>query len=191
MQPHASFYATEWGKGNSRTTIEISPPAGITELKSGDFVDAEFELVVFPCDAQAYYGPNKSFKSALEKHADTWRLVQREAAENRMQAQILNGTLRHQTPPALALDWRGRATLTLTDGLGYVPVTFMGLKSHTDFELLVDGKPFNQAIHGNDFWQTDYDEVRREWRVTYNILRDGHGPMRLDFRKTGGSFFGK
>jgi len=46
---------------------------------------------------------------------------------------------------------------------------------------------FNQAVHGNDFWQTDYDEVRRRVARDLQYLRDGHGPMRLDFRKKGGS----
>jgi hypothetical protein len=150
------------------------------------------ELVVFPSDPQTYYGPNKSFRSALEKDADTWRLVQREASRNRMRTEIHNGDLRQQPSTTVVdVDWRGRATLTLADGLGYFPITFAGMKSHRDFELSIDGKVFNQAIHGNDFWQTDYDELRREWRVTYNILRDGQGPIRLEFRRVEGSFFAR
>jgi hypothetical protein len=191
-RPHASFYSTEWGKGNFRTTVELSPPPGISLLKTGDFVDALVELVVFPSDPQTYYGPNESFRSALEKDADTWRLVQREASRNRMRTEIYNGDLRQQQSTTVVdVDWRGRATLTLTDGLGYFPITFAGMKSHRDFELSIDGKVFNQAIHGNDFWQTDYDELRREWRVTYNILRDGQGPIRLEFRRVEGSFFAR
>ena len=41
---------------------------------------------------------------------------------------------------------------------------------------LVDGHPLNQAVHGNDFWQTDYDAAQGRWRLTYNLLRDGQGP---------------
>jgi len=58
--------------------------------------------------------------------------------------------------------------------LGYVPVTFLGLKSHADFELLVDGKPFNQAVHGNDSGKLIMMSPARVAR-DYNILRDGHG----------------
>jgi hypothetical protein len=191
LQPHASFYATEWGKGNFRTTIELSPPPGIMELKPGDFVDAELEMVVFPSDAQAYYGPNKDFQNALKKDADTWRVVQREAVGNHMRTQIASGTLLSQTPLTFAANWRGKTAVTLIDGLGYVPVTFTGLKSYRDYELRVDDKPFNQAVHGNDFWQTDFDENKREWRVTFNVLCDGTRPTRLEFRKTSSSFFAK
>jgi hypothetical protein len=189
--PHASFYATEWGKGNFRTVIELSPHADVLALVRGDFVEADLEFVVFPSEARAYYGPNANFRQELEKEADTWHPVQREATGNSMQWKLQSGNLERETPLAFSVDWRGRAGLTLTGGLGYVPVTFMGLKNYRDFELLVEGKPLNQSVHGNDFWQTDYDQVRREWRITYNILRDDRGPTRLEFRKTGSALFAK
>ena len=64
-----------------------------------------------------------------------------------------------------------------------MPVTFTGLNDYSGFELLVNGERLNQAVHGNDFWQTDYDEVRKQWRITYNLLRDGQGSSRLELRK--------
>jgi hypothetical protein len=33
----------------------------------------------------------------------------------------------------------------------------------------VNGVPLNQAIHGSDFWQTDYDTETRTWSRTYNL----------------------
>lgn len=45
-QPHASFFCTEWGKGNHRTVIELAPPHGSKELLPGDFVEADLEWVV-------------------------------------------------------------------------------------------------------------------------------------------------
>ena len=47
----------------------------------------------------------------------------------------------------------------------------------------MDGQPLNQAVHGNDFWQTDYDASQGQWRLTYNLLRDGQGPTRLELRQ--------
>ncbi|NOS69189.1 MAG: hypothetical protein HOP33_04585 [Verrucomicrobia bacterium] len=181
-QPHASFFATEWGKGNFRTVIELSPPPGLTELKPGDFVEAEVELVMFPADARAYYGPNAAFRTVLETDADTWRLVQREAAGNALQVRTTAGKVIRNYPLAMTVDRRGRAACTLAGGIGYVPVTFSGLGDYRDFELLVDGQPLNQAVHGKDFWQTDYDASRKQWQVTYNVLRDGSGPSRLELR---------
>jgi len=51
----------------------------------------------------------------------------------------------------------------------------------------VDGRmvKVNQAVHGNDFWQTDFDGELRVWRVTYNVNLDSPGdrarPVRVSF----------
>ena len=181
-QPHASFLATEYGKGNFRTVVELSPPPDLPALQRGDFVEADVELIVFPADPKAYYGPNTTFRKALEADADTWRLVQREAVGNALQATRRAGKVTCNYPLALIADAKGRAACNLTGGLGYVPVTINGLKDYRGFELLVDGKPLNQAVQGNDFWQTDYDASAGRWRLTYNLLRDGQGPCRLELR---------
>jgi hypothetical protein len=181
-QPHASFFATEYGKGNFRTVVELSPPPDLPALQRGDFVEADLELVVFPADPKAYYGPNTTFRQALDADADTWRLVQREAAGNALQVTRRTGKLTRNYPLAVTADAKGRAACDLTGGIGYVPVTFSGLKDYRGFELLLDGHPLNQAVHGNDFWQTDYDASQGRWRLTYNLLRDGHGPNRLELR---------
>ena len=28
---------------------------------------------------------------------------------------------------------------------------------------------FNQSVHGNDFWQTDFDVATQSWSLTYNL----------------------
>ena len=182
-QPHASFYATEWGKGNFRTAIELSPPPNLRALQRGDFVEADVELVVFPADASAYYGPNKAFQEALEKDADTWRLVHREAAGNSLKLSASKGRVNRSCPLSVTVDRKDRAACEISGGIGYVPVTFGGLRDYRGYELLVSGHPLNQAVHGNDFWQTDYDPTRRQWRVTYNLLRDGQQAGRVEVRK--------
>ena len=182
-QPSASFYATEWGKGNFRTVIELAPPPGLTELQRGDFVEADIELVMFPADAQAYYGPNIAFRETLEKDTDTWRLVQQEAAGNALQVTPIRGKVEKNYPLSMTVDRKDRAVCNLTGGKGYVPVTFSGLSDYRGYELLVDGHPLNQAIHGNDFWQTDYDPAHRQWRLTYNLLRGGQPPSRVELHK--------
>ena len=183
-EPHASFFATEYGKGNFRTVVELSPPPDLPALQRGDFVEADIELVVFPTDPRAYYGPNLTFRKVLEADADTWRLVQREAAGNALQVSRRTGKVTRNYPLALTADAKGRAACDVAGGVGYVPVTFSGLKDYRGFELLVDGHPLDQAVHGNDFWQTDYDACQGRWRLTYNLLRDGQGPSRLELRPT-------
>ena len=70
---------------------------------------------------------------------------------------------------------------TLRGGLGYVPVSFSGLESATGYELRVDGKVVDQSVHGNDFWQTDYDPESRRWSRTYTIPLVGDRTHRIEF----------
>ena len=176
--PHVSFFATEWGKGNHRTTVEISPPPELSELLPGDFVDAEFELVVFPTDPAACYAPNGPFRESLARDADTWRPIAREAAGNGLQAKAGRGRLLHNYPIAVAVDDDQRAECTVTGGLGYVPITFHALSGYRGYEVLLDGRAVHQAVHGNDFWQTGYDSATGKWRMTFNILLDSPAEAR-------------
>ena len=134
-------------------------------------------------DARAYYGSNAAFRAALETDADTWRLVWREAAGNALEVTMRKGTLTRSVPLAVAVSRRQEAELILTGGLGYVPLTFTGLKDYHGYELLVDGRPLNQAVQGNDFWQTDYDPAHQTWSLTYNLLRESPRACRIEFRR--------
>jgi hypothetical protein len=184
-QPHAAFYTTEWGKGNFRVAAELAPPADLQSLRAGDFVEADLEFVVFPADPAAYYGPNEAFRKELEQHADTWGMVHREAVGNALAVTPQKSKVERNYPLTLAAARKQQAACTVAGGIGYLPVTFTGLSDYRGFELLVDGEPLNQAVHGNDFWQADYDSQSHEWRITYNLLRDGKGASRLELRKTG------
>lgn len=63
----------------------------------------------------------------------------------------------------------GKASFELNGGMGCVPVTVTGLTSSRDFTLTLNGAPLDQSIHGNDYWQADYDPVDRTWSWTYNL----------------------
>jgi hypothetical protein len=39
----------------------------------------------------------------------------------------------------------------------------------------------NQSIHGNDFWQTDYDADTRRWSHTFNIPVTDAKPHSIHF----------
>jgi hypothetical protein len=168
-QPHAAFFCTEWGKGNHRTVVELAPPPGVQELVPGDFVEADLELVVFPANAAAYYGPDKVFQEALARDADTWRMVQREAAGQDLQPAARRGRVVQPYPLRVAVDDRQAAEVMLRGGLGHLPVTFTGLTAPDGYELWVDDQPLKQAVHGNDFWQTDFDVAAQRWQQTFNI----------------------
>jgi hypothetical protein len=64
--------------------------------------------------------------------------------------------------------------VAITGGLGYVPVTFTGLKSYRDAGLWRDDGDgrVDQSVHGQDFWQADFDATTRTWSLTYNLPLD-------------------
>ncbi len=91
--PYVATYATQWGQRNYKTTLELVPPPEVTSLQSGDFVEADLEIVAFPADSETYYGPNESFRSSLDQDADTPHLVLKEAAGNAIDITMRVGRL--------------------------------------------------------------------------------------------------
>jgi hypothetical protein len=123
---------------------------------------------MFPAIPADYYGPNQSFRKALEETPDSWQLIAREAKGNDLLVSARGGRVLRSYPLQVALK-RERARVAIRGGLGYVPITFSGLKHYRGYELAVDGVRLDQSVHGNDFWQTDYEPVPRTWRTTYNV----------------------
>jgi hypothetical protein len=175
--PHLATFCTEWGANNHRTSVELAPPPGITELLPGDFIEADLELVVFPADAAAYYGPDVALREMLVRDADTWRPVHREAVGNALKPQAQRGTIVKSYPLVVAVDEMQRARVTLQGGLGHLPVTFTGLNRPQGHRLLVNGKP---AGH----WQTDWNPATQRWQATYNAAPNIGGSLELDLENT-------
>ncbi|MEK0448546.1 MAG: hypothetical protein RL088_814 [Verrucomicrobiota bacterium] len=160
--PHLSTFCNEWGKGNHRTAVELATPPGLAELQPGDFVEAELELVVFPADAVAYYGPDVALKETLARDADTWRPVHREAAGNHLTPTAKLGTIAKPYPLVIAVNEAQRAQATVSGGIGHLPVTFTGLTAPRGHRILANGKPIAN-------WQTDWNPATQRWQLTCNI----------------------
>ena len=176
VEPHLSTYMTEWHRNNFRVAAELSPPPGLKRLEPGDYVDTDIELIVLPSKAGIYYGPNKPFVAALDRDANTWKMVHREAAGNNLDIRMKEGRMVKNYPVEISVSGKQRAQFDVSGGVGYVPVTFAGLKDYKGHSLhrVCDGKitEEDQSVNGNDFWQTDYDPVTETWSITYNINLD-------------------
>jgi len=181
-QPHVSFFCTKIGK-NNRTVVELSPPPRINELVLGDYVEAELELVAFPAVVSDYYGPDESFKKALADGADTWKMVHREAVGNDLKCEARHGQVLASYPMRIALDDHQTAEIIVAGGVGYVPVTFSNLSVPSGYVLTIDGQRIDQSVHGNDYWQTDYDSSTQRWQQTFNIPLESGKPHTLRFEK--------
>jgi hypothetical protein len=188
--PTAAVFGTE--NGPPSANIELTPPVGLTELRPGDFVEATLELVIMPISAGDYYGPNIALRKALESGGNTWKMLLREASGNSFLVEALRGGVVNSWPLVISVDGKGGAEVALNGGLAFVPITFSRLSSYRGYELWQsDGhgrRRVDQAVHGHDFWQTDFDPVSRTWSLTYNVpvnTEDDHaGHVRLELRKT-------
>ncbi len=163
------------------STIDLVPPAGVTRLEKGDFVEAVIEYVVIPENAQDYYGPSAALKKALKKDGGTWKMIQREVLGNARLIEMKSGKLIRRFPDVRVSCEKGQASYELEGGVGYVPVTFTNLSRPNGQSLKVNGKVVDQSVHGNDFWQTDYDSAGGTWSQTYNLPRDGKGKVLVEF----------
>lgn len=180
----AAPWAAERGvkaRGMDTSTLDIVPPPGVARLNPGDLVEATFEHVIVPQFAADYYGPNEALRAALKAGENTWRMIHREAVGNDRRVTMKTGKLESLYPAVKVRVSNDIAEFTLTGGLGYVPVTFTGLTSSRGYALLLDGHPVNQSVHGNDFWQTDYDPLTRRWSRTYNLPVNDDKPHAIRF----------
>ncbi|MGJ8695486.1 MAG: dienelactone hydrolase family protein [Verrucomicrobiaceae bacterium] len=164
------------------STIDLLPPPGITALQPGDFIEATIEHLVIPQSAQDYYGPNQALRTALTQHGNTALMVLREAAGNARTLTIEKGELIHTFPDIRLNTQNGEAAFTLTNGLGYLPLTFTGLTSHRGGTLFHNGKKVDQSTHGNDFWQTNFDPATGTWSQTFNLPIQGTAPHSIRFQ---------
>jgi len=168
--PFAAVFGTD--DGIPSANVELVPPPTLTQLKKGDFVDAEVELLVAPVAADDYYGPNEPLRADLKANAGTYKPVYRLARGNDIEVDVEKGSLQRTYPPLIAVDSKDNAVFEIRGGVGYVPVTIAGSHTQRGYSLECDNKAVDQGCHGNDFWQTDYSPATGTWSHTYNACLD-------------------
>ena len=176
-QPAISFPAFKSaGNGLPNLDLLIEAPAGVSEFIAGDSVELDVEWITLPREADDYYGPNESFRKHLVANPSSWKTTHLAAKGNDLRVEVGGGKLIHSYP--IIVKSEANATqVKITGGVGYVPIRFEGLKSaygNTLYQVVV-GKEvkLDQAVHGNDFWQTDYDAKSGTYKITYNLPLDG------------------
>ncbi|HPA18433.1 MAG TPA: metallophosphoesterase [Verrucomicrobiae bacterium] len=170
-------------RGEETSTMDILPPPGIGRLEPGDFVHAVIEHIIMPQFAADYYGPNEALRKALGEGKNTWRMIHREAVGNDRRVEMKIGTLEGLYPEVRVRTEGDGAAGNLVGGLGFVPITFTGLTSSRGYALEINGRRLDQAVHGNDFWQTDYDPGTGTWQMTFNVPVAATGASSFRFTK--------
>ena len=161
---------------------EITLPEGIDTLKKGDYIEMLLEWNVIPQYNDDYYGPQKDLiASILGAKENSWESSLFLVQKNKIKVTSSGGNLKSTYPVKIKAQ-NNAAKFTIKNGVGYLPVTFEGLTGNKGYILEVkqpDGTymAIDQAVHGNDFWQCDYDADSRTYSITYNIFRDGKGTL--------------
>ena len=156
--------------------LHLSPPAGLIQYLPGDSVEMEIEWMNFHREADDYYGSNEHYREHLSEHPRSWRTIHREAAGNDLKVEVEGGKVLHRYPLIVRAE-APVVRLELEGGVGAVPVRFEALESPSGYRLyqIIDGaaQVFEPAVHGNDYWQTDYHAKSGTYRMTFNLPLDG------------------
>ncbi|CAA6691256.1 Unannotated [Lentimonas sp. CC19] len=187
------YRATFGGKTYTQPTIsapvhqtnkDISPnidllltaPKGVTRFMPGDTIEMDLEWITLHREADDYYGPNEAYREHLIANPNAWQTTYREAIGNDLKVAVIGGTLTNNYPIKIQAQ-SGEIQVQVKGGVGYVPIRFAGLATSTGYTLyqVVDGKEqaLDQSVHGNDFWQTDYDAQTNSYSRVYNLPLDG------------------
>jgi hypothetical protein len=89
------------------------------------------------------------------------------------------GRVLQNFPPRFEVAEGAQAEVTIEGSVGYLPVTFVGLKTNAGFTLelkTAEGwKVIDQSKFGNDWWQADYDLTAQTWSLTFSLPLDELG----------------
>jgi hypothetical protein len=159
----------------SNVDLLLVPPREVTAFKPGDVIEMDVEWITLHRTADDYYGPNEAYRKHLVEQPCSWKTTYREAIGNDLRMTVRGGKVLKRYPIFIQAE-KPAVEVTITGGVGFVPIRFEGLASIKEAVLteVVNGKEIrlDQSVHGNDFWQADYDEGTRTYSLTYNLPLD-------------------
>jgi len=165
-------------KNNASATVNLKvvPPAGVGEFRTGDRVSLNIEFLVVPRVAEDYYGPNEAFRRHLAEHPRSWKTIHREALGNDLDVLAEGGKVLRNYPLIVRAESPEEIILSIRGGVGCVPVRFENLPdSRYRLFRIVHGREeaLEQAVHGNDYWQTTLNPRDKTLSMTFNLPLDG------------------
>lgn len=156
----------------SNVDLLVVPPREVTTFNPGDVIEMDVEWITLHRTADDYYGPNEAYRKHLREEPSSWKTTYREAIGNDLRVTAQGGTVLNRYPLVIQVD-APVVDFCITGGVGFVPLRFERLSSIQGVVLynVVNGKEiaFDQQVHGNDFWQVDYDEANQTYLLTYNL----------------------
>jgi Secretion system C-terminal sorting domain len=173
--PYFRERSSSHSSASKPTQYCLVPPPTITSFMQGDSIELLLEAVCLPKQAIDYYGPNTRFSQALTQYGNTWELLYREVLGNKIHASSPTNSINTDYPLSVTTT-NNTGLVTITGGKGYIPMVFKGLTNINNPKLWKaksNGWEWvNQANHGKDFWQTEYDVSTGLFELIYNVNQD-------------------
>ncbi len=159
----------------------IVPPPDVKRYQPGDRVAINAEWIHLVTEADHYGGPNEIYRKHLAENPKSWQTTYREVLDNTPVVDVKGGTLLQQLPIVIKAT-QPTVSVSIRGGIGYAPIRFEGLSTPDGYAVyeMVNGqeRKLDQSVHGNDFWQTDYDAGSATWEVTFSVPSDTPGDER-------------
>ena len=166
-------------------SLRLSPSVDIECFHVGDEVKFDVELITLPLRANDYYGPNEAFRSHLisQMPCISWKTIHRELTLNNLDVTIISGgVLKNNYPLIIAVDDTAKELqFTIIRGAGAIPMRFDNVSS-SYCDLYCNDERFNEEVHGNDFWQTDYDPKTQSFSHSFNVPFDGKNSLHFTLK---------
>ena len=174
--PSLRVRVQEIRKDQAKLEALIVPPKGVETFKPGDFVILDSEWVHLVTEADNYGGPNELYRQHLQENPRSWKTTHREAVGNDLQIAVRGGDLLQELPVVIRAELP-EVTVDIKGGVGFLPIRFENLATADGYAIyeVVSGMEvkLDQAVHGNDFWQTDYDGATDSYKLSFNLPVDG------------------
>ncbi len=152
------------------------PPPDVDTYKPGDWVTLDTEWVHLVTEADKYGGPNDAYRQHLAQTPRSWKTTHREVVGNTLDVEVKGGELLQRLPIVVRAT-EPKVTVTIQGGVGHVPIRFEGLRTADGYALYEQAgfrrNRLDQSVHGNDYWQTDYDARTNTYKMTFNLPLDG------------------
>lgn len=177
-QPSFSIPVHQTNKdGSANLDFLLTAPKGIEHFQPGDTIEMDLEWITLHREADDYYGPNETYRQHLTENPSSWKTTYREAIGNDLAIDVTGGTLLNHYPIQIQAGTNAdTVSVQIEGGVGYVPIRFQGLSSANGYTLYQrfggEQIPLDQSVHGNDFWQTDYDTATGSYSRVYNLPLD-------------------
>lgn len=170
--------------GLNCTSLELSPQAEVGDtIKAGSVVEGTVEFIPLPVHKgegeNGYYGDNQAMLALSDADFSSYKLAMLFVQGDRLSATATVGTIVRDYPLQVACDTgQTAAELTVTGGMGYVPISFTGLSSYSGNRLYKKNHSnqwelVDQSVHGNDYWQCILDPASGTYAITFNLLHSG------------------